>query len=239
MHTGESRKMFTTHEVVNKNVMASDMKKISPIKGDKDFFKKTVSVDNLLLAWSQLKSKLGMLTSADTTETLHKINHKWFESASKALIRGVYKYPNRRRLWIPKPRKTDKRPLTISNPRVKIIEKALLNSLEPYFEGIWDWTKSTEKEIITIKEKKLIKSNEYKKNKNGWFKKEHFIKSIFHSSSHGFRPKRSPHSALKTIKEWAKNVVWILNYDVKKAFDNVNHKRLRNIFLKHTNQPRL
>jgi len=236
---GESRKTFSTYKSVNDNAMASDMKKINPIQGDKDFFEKAVSVDNLLIAWSQLKSQAGMQTSADTSEILHKINSEWFKSASESLIRGDYQYPNRRRIWIPKPGKTGKRPLTISNPRVKIIEKALLNSLEPHFEGIWDWTKSSEKEINILKEKKLIKSNEYKRNKNGWFKKECFIKPIFHSSSHGFRLKKSPHSALKSIKEWAKNVVWILDYDIKKAFDNVNRKRLRNIFLKHTNQPRL
>jgi len=239
LRTGELRKTFSSYEDENDNAMASDMNKLTSINEDKDFFKKAVSADNLLVAWTQLKSNPGMLTFADTSETLHKINHKWFESANQALIRGDYKYPNRRRIWIPKPGKTDKRPLTISNPRVKIIEKALLNSLEPHFEGVWDWSKSSEKEINALKEKKLIKSNDYKRNKDGWFKKDYIIKPIFHSSSHGFRPKRSPHSALKTIKEWAKNVVWILDYDIKKAFDNINRKRLRNIFLKHTNQPRV
>ena len=122
----------------------------------KDFFKKAVSADNLLTAWTQLKSNPGMLTCADTSETFHKINRKWFEDASQALIKGEYKYPNRRRIWIPKPGKSTKRPLTISNPRVKVIEKALLNSLEPYFEGVWDWSKSSEKDLIST----LILRNE-------------------------------------------------------------------------------
>lgn len=239
MRTGELRKTFSSIGDEIDNAMATDTKKITPIKGDKDFFEKAVSVGNLIAAWTQLKSNSGMLSSDDTSETLHKINQKWFESTSEALIKGSFKYPNRRRIWIPKPGKTDKRPLTISNSRIKIIEKALLNSLEPHFEGVWKWSRSSEKKINTLKEKKLIKSNEYKKNKDGWFKKKYIIKPIFYSSSHGFRPKRSPHSALKTIKEWAKNVVWILDYDIKKAFDNVNRKRLRNIFLKHTNQPRI
>lgn len=55
----------------------------------------------------------------------------------------------------------------------------------------------------------------------------------------GSRPGRSPHSALKTIKEWSKNVVWLLDYDIKKVFDNVNKNRLKNIFLKYLNQPRI
>jgi hypothetical protein len=98
--------------------------------------------------------------SVVTSETLHGINYKWFESANKAFIRGDYKYLNRRRIWISKPGKTVKRPLIISNPHVKIIEKVLLNSLEPDFEGIWVWSKSFEKEINTLKELKSIKSNE-------------------------------------------------------------------------------
>jgi retron-type reverse transcriptase len=167
LRMGELRKTFSSYKNENDNVMASDTNKLTSIHEDKDFFKKAVSADNLSVAWTQLKSNPGMLTFADKSETLHKITHKWFESASQALIRGDYKYPNQRKIWIPRPGKTDKRPLTISNPRVKIIEKALLNSLEPRFEGIWDWFKSSEKEINVLKGKKSIKSNDYKRNKDG------------------------------------------------------------------------
>jgi hypothetical protein len=136
MRTGELRKTLSSYVDVNDNAMASETKKINPIQSDKDFFEKAVSINNLFTAWTQLKSNPGMLTSVVTSETLHGINYKWFESANKALIRSDYKYPTRRRIGIPKPGKIDKRPITISNPCVKIIEKALLNFSEPYFEGI-------------------------------------------------------------------------------------------------------
>jgi RNA-directed DNA polymerase len=74
-------------------------------------------------------------------------------------------------------------------------------------------------------------------NKDGWFFKSWLQSPIFHPSSHGFRKGKSTHSALKTIKEWAKNAVWLLDYGIKKAFDNVHKDRLPNIFLKHINQP--
>lgn len=61
--------------------------------------------------------------------------------------------------------------------------------------------KFSEEEINILKKKKLFEDNEYKKNKNGWFRKNYIIKPIFCLSSHGFRPNRSPHSALKAIKK--------------------------------------
>jgi len=179
LRMGELRKTFSSYEDENDNAMASDMNKLTSINEDKDFFKKAVSTDNLLVAWTQLKSNPGMLTFADTSETLHKINHTWFESASQALIRGDYKYPNRRRIFIPKPGKTDKRPLTISNPRVKIIEKALLNSLEPHFEGVWDWSKSSEKEINALKEKNSLKVMTTKGTKTAGLKRITLLSPFF------------------------------------------------------------
>jgi hypothetical protein len=206
---------------------------------DSTFFEKAVSADNLMIAWAQLKSNPGFVSALDSSESLNKIDIKWFENTSQLLIKGKFKYPNRHRIKIPKPKSSDLRLITISSPRVKIIEKALLNALEPYFEGVWEWERSSEEEINNLLAKNLIQTADFKRNKEGWFLKKSVQPQVYHSSSHGFRPNRSTHSALKTIKEWAKNVVWILDYDIKKAFDNVNRKRLRNIFLKHINQPRV
>lgn len=79
-----------------------------------------------------------MMTRGATPETLDKIDESWFELTSEKLLQGNYKYPNRRRIHIPKPAgKEGTRLLTITNPRVKVIERALLDAIEPLFEGAW------------------------------------------------------------------------------------------------------
>lgn len=51
----------------------------------------------------------------------------------------------------------------------------------------------------------------------------------FSDSSHGFRPKRSCHSALKTLWHGLMNLGggWIIDADVKGYFDTINHSHLR------------
>jgi hypothetical protein len=134
LRTGEHCKTFTTQEAFKDNGCGHIHKKIT----SDNFFEKAVSTEKLLIAWTQLKSNSGMLSSVDSQETLHKINLKWFETTSKTLLRGDFQYPTRRRLWVSKFSKTELRPLIISNPRIKVIEKALLNSIEPFFEGAWE-----------------------------------------------------------------------------------------------------
>nr|WRI02247.1 hypothetical protein [Acanthella acuta] len=47
----------------------------------------------------------------------------------------------------------------------------------------------------------------------------------FLNTSHGFRPGRSPHTALKQIKQWA-GATWMIEGDIKGYFDNIDHHRL-------------
>lgn len=48
----------------------------------------------------------------------------------------------------------------------------------------------------------------------------------FAESSHGFRPNRGCHSALKSIRDNWSGVTWIVEGDVKAAFDNIDHELL-------------
>ncbi|MBP3038770.1 hypothetical protein J9303_04525 [Bacillaceae bacterium Marseille-Q3522] len=51
----------------------------------------------------------------------------------------------------------------------------------------------------------------------------------FSKSSHGFRPNRSCHTALKQVKrEWT-GIKWVIEGDIKGFFDNINHDILLNI----------
>ena len=234
---GEFRKKFSTSG--NENATASSAKIEILNSNDVNFFEKILSADKLMTAWVQLKSNPGFVSFRCFKKSLNSIDSEWFKRTSEALINGKFAYSNRKRIHIPKSKSPDLRSITISNPRVKIIEKALLNALELYFEGLWEWEKSTEKKINKLIQKNFIQDSDYKKNEEGWFLKKWIQPRIFSSTSHGFRSGKSPHTALKSIKEWSKNVVWLLDYDIKKTFDNVHRKRLRNIFLSHINQPRV
>jgi len=55
---------------------------------------------------------------------------------------------------------------------------------------------------------------------------ERIYEPIFETSSHGFRPGRSPHTALEQIgQEWTA-VKWIIDMDIRSYFDSMNHDLL-------------
>src|SRR5438874_1603686 len=49
---------------------------------------------------------------------------------------------------------------------------------------------------------------------------------IFEDSSHGFRPGRSPHTALEQIGQKWTAVKWIIDMDIRSYFDSMNHDLL-------------
>ena len=51
----------------------------------------------------------------------------------------------------------------------------------------------------------------------------------FSNTSHGFRPKRSCHTALLTIKREYTGTKWFIEGDIKGFFDNISHEVLINI----------
>jgi len=50
----------------------------------------------------------------------------------------------------------------------------------------------------------------------------------FENTSHGFRPKRSCHTALTQVKETFSGAKWFVEGDIKGFFDNINHQVLIN-----------
>ena len=193
---------------------------------------KAFSTQSLLIAYYEIKSKSGNLTSGIENITFSGINKKWFEKTSVSLMDGSFKCPRKRRIYVPKPDSNKKRPLSLTPPRIKIIERSILNAIQPFFEGKLVWNK-----INKMKFQKLVKdpniSKNLKKNKSGFFQKTWIRKPVFSSFSYGQRPNLSAHNALQTVKSWPKNTVWFVKLDIKKAYDNVNHNRLKNIFLKY------
>lgn len=54
---------------------------------------------------------------------------------------------------------------------------------------------------------------------------EAYYEPQFRESSHGFRPKRSCHTALYEVQTW-KGTTWFIEGDIKGCFDNIDHKEL-------------
>jgi Type II intron maturase/Reverse transcriptase (RNA-dependent DNA polymerase) len=214
---------------------------------DKGLFKRSVSVLNLKKAWHQLKNNSKKLTIRLENNYIDNINEFWFENTSQTLINGTFKYPTAKKINISK-HNTETKLLNIADSRIKIIEKALLNPLEIIFEGAYIWSIISEAEFnnakinlseIEFKKEYKIILNE-KSKKFEYKKKQHIAKKVFKNSSFGFRKKKSAHQALYHIKNtWGTNTRYFLDYDIKKAFENINKNRLKNAFNRYVKDLRV
>lgn len=138
-------------------------------------------VETLTFAYELIKSKPGNMTPGSHEITLDRISLQWIQDLSEELRAGQFKFSPARRIGIPKPGKTELRPLNIENPRDKIVQKAIQLVLEAIFEP------------------------------------------SFLANSHGFRPGKGTHTALKTIKSWFHGVTWTIEADITKCSDSINH----------------
>lgn len=67
---------------------------------------------------------------------------------------------------------------------------------------------------------------------------ETLLEPKFSNSSHGFRPGRGCHTALREIRDW-KGVIWFIEGDIKGFFDNIDHHILEGLINKHIKDKRL
>jgi group II intron reverse transcriptase/maturase len=142
------------------------------------------SYNTLLLAYLNIKSNKGISSKGVDNQTLDGIDRNYLVRISEEILKGKYKFLPVRMVEIPKPGKTELRPLGISSPRQKIVQKALLLVLEAIFE------------------------------------------EVFLECSHGSRPGRSCHSALKRLQLEVGNVStfsWVIEGDIKSCFPSIKH----------------
>lgn len=139
------------------------------------------NVEVLTMAYELIKSNTGNTTVGTTGETLDGITKNWLNNISKELKEGKYTFNPSRRVLIPN-NNGKLRPLGVTNPREKIVQKAITMILETIFEP------------------------------------------IFSENSHGFRPNRSCHTALKQIDLKIKSgYSWVIEGDISKCFDSIPH----------------
>jgi RNA-directed DNA polymerase len=59
------------------------------------------------------------------------------------------------------------------------------------------------------------------------------LESEFHEKSYGYRPLKSAHQAVATVRENVRKYAWVLDTDIKSFFDEVDHKLLMKALDKH------
>jgi len=68
---------------------------------------------------------------------------------------------------------------------------------------------------------------------------EAIYEPVFSETSHGFRPKRSCHTALESIKKGFTGIQWFVEGDIKGCFDNIGHNVLISLIEKKIKDARL
>lgn len=68
---------------------------------------------------------------------------------------------------------------------------------------------------------------------------EAYYEPRFRNSSHGFRPQRGCHTALKQIHQQFQGTAWFIEGDIKGCFDNIDHTILMSILAKDIQDGRL
>lgn len=52
------------------------------------------------------------------------------------------------------------------------------------------------------------------------------LEAEFHDSSYGYRPLRSAHQALTSVRENVRKYAWVIDLDIAQFFENVDHKKM-------------
>ncbi|AGK99593.1 group II intron reverse transcriptase/maturase [Clostridium pasteurianum] len=61
------------------------------------------------------------------------------------------------------------------------------------------------------------------------------VEPIFHPDSYGYRPMKSAIDAIAIVRKRCWRYNWVLEFDIKGLFDNINHELLMKAVRKHTN----
>lgn len=62
------------------------------------------------------------------------------------------------------------------------------------------------------------------------------LEKEFHESSYGYRPLKSAHQALTSVRENVRKYAWVIDLDITAFFDNVNHEKLMKALDRHVEE---
>ena len=236
---GEVRKyaLTLTRKVTNRPAFKAEKKmNWEWFKNDKKLFQRAISVSSLKKAW-YVTFYTNMRNNNSHNVKYEVINNSWFIIINQKLLKGSFKYTNDYpRKILAKRSIGNNTSFTIRNLRLKIIETAIVNALEPLFEGCFQW-ESIKKKTYYLKSLDVKNSQDYWVIKDWdevkYEKKDIINKAIFLPNNYSFRPKKSIHQALNKIKHWKKNISFFIKYSFDTDFAKINCKRLKNIFNKY------
>jgi group II intron reverse transcriptase/maturase len=60
------------------------------------------------------------------------------------------------------------------------------------------------------------------------------LEKVFHTDSYGYRPGRSAHMALEAARKRCWKYDWVLDFDIKGFFDNIDHDLMMKAVRRHT-----
>ena len=155
------------------------------------------NLDIWILAYAKLSANPGSMTAGPDEETIDGTSIKKIIALKDAVLNGSFEWGGTKRVYIPKPGKSEKRALGVPCFQDRIVQEVLRMLLEPIFE------------------------------------------SSFSKRSHGFRPGRSAHTALRTIRRDIKATMWFIEGDISKFFDRVNHSILCTLIQKKVRDKRV
>nr|AAB95256.1 RT-like protein [Venturia inaequalis] len=150
---------------------------------DRELYTLATSVDTLIYAYENIKSKPGNMTQGVLPETLDGISREKLTKLSDSLRSEKFSFSPSRRIQIPKA-SGGSRPLSIASPMDKIVQEAMRLVLEAIYDP------------------------------------------VFLDCSHGFRPNKSCHTALKSVSQEFQPVQWVIEGDLAKFFDSISHSKL-------------
>jgi len=159
----------------------------------------------LELAYVKLKSNPGNMTPGIDNKTFDGINLKFMEDLMVKLKNETFKFTSVKRVYIPKSN-GKLRPLGIPTIKDKLVQEMMRMILELIFEP----TSPTHTTCVGGAG----------------------LPGKFSNLSHGLRPNRSCHTALKEVSKW-NGITWFIEGDIKGFFDNVNHHILESILRKY------
>jgi hypothetical protein len=93
------------------------------------------NLKNLVLAYETIKSKPGNMTASVDKITLDGININEVKRFRELLKSGKFKFKPGKMIEIPKPGKTENRMLIIASPREKIIQQAMAQIFNAYYDS--------------------------------------------------------------------------------------------------------
>ena len=62
------------------------------------------------------------------------------------------------------------------------------------------------------------------------------FEAIFSNKSYGYRPNRNAHQALAAVRENCRKTDWVIDFDIKGFFDNIDHGKLLRALEKHISE---